>query len=470
MSAPGDWAVVNLPSGRKGIARRGATLWELEYPTAGDVSYVNANPRPEGAWAAPTIPLRRQFVGRNLALQNSPLSIGFLTEAFTGGSAASMTLSRHWINRTGRTVSSIRLMIPVTANTDNCTFTGRIARIGAGNIEAPAGAWAQVTWSSANSYTPANGTRSNDSPLWVLSDDIILDTPLAPNAALAIWWGLSGGADKVVALPAENTKQYSPLWYGDGKVSQGDHAAAAAGGSPSWVNVDIGGPDIQMLVSFTDTESSDYVVNYIAIGDSTFAEEPPIPQVWGNGWTTTASALARTAGKKWQIRSFGQGAHTTAQMVSRLQSLADSGILAYVDGVIVQGWSWNDRGMGVGGTVNDHKAHILAAKGIVLTAGRAWGCLTISPPGQGDGPIPTNLAAADLDAYDEVDAWNTTQHGAKYANLQSATWDPLNHRAIDTSNSNDNVHQYIGGGVGQDLQAAAAVTAMDAIVAASNYV
>lgn len=449
------------------LARRGATQWGVPGADSTSMAYLSAHPIP---LLSPTIPWAHQVVAKNFGIQTSNNSIGTLTSAFAGASAAAMTLSRGINNKSGRSVSKVRILIPITATTGNATISMRVANMGAGSLASPAGAWAQVTWSGANTVTPANGSWSADAPKWILSDAITIPGGVPANGTLVIWEAATGGATKVVTLPDSNTSAYSSL-YQSGRFASGDYASAGASGTPTWQVVDIGGFDVAIDWQFDTNADPTTLVNVFVTGDSRRAEVVPVSSSNGDGWTFKVNSLAISGLSKFRLCSGGQGGATMEQTKARFDSLIRDGILqALFDVIDYESWSWNSRHMGSGGTVATYTAILSAVKAACASASLGLIFGSVAPPGQDDpnGTIPTDLGSTDLAAYDNLTATYPASIGVGAYNAQTAVWNTSFHRRHATSASSDNVHDYIGA-AGQDLVGASVYGSIPALLTSIGY-
>lgn len=468
----GQKCLVPSPNGstRSGymLAERFSDRWDVVGCDTTTRAYLDSHPIPNNA---PTIPQAREWVGKDLSLQNEPKTIGGLTGALAGGAVSECTLTGGFKNTRGKKIKSVRILSASVSTSNAATISMRVARKGAGSVNSPEGSWSQVTWSNSNTYTPPPGAYSGVYPKFFISDSIQISGGVSDGDSIVLWVGLSGGTSTQLTLPSAGGSLYKPSLFESGNFCTGDYASVGASGTPSWTNIDISIPALQMLFEYDTATDPQPIVNIVAIGDSTFAEVVPVAATNGDGWSTTCSNLAKSAGKSWRIQSWGQAYETMSEHSQRIQALVDGGIMPFVDVILRQGWTWNDRFMGSIGQVDSNKTRISNDKSIVNDAGCGYVLGIISPPGQRQAyeTIPTDLDSVDLDAYDTLSSYmENVAPGANF-NIQSYLWDPDDHRRFLAANSSDNVQCFIGTGIGQNLQGAAAYDAINPILTTLGY-
>ena len=417
-----------------------------------------------GGSTQPTTPIARSWIGRNLTMQGSVNSIGVLTNAFAGGTTSACTTAQGFINKESWPIVSVRLLFCTANGIAPAIQSARVATMGTGTVIAPQFSWSQVTFSSANTWTPASGASYSGFNLnAIVSDEITLATKCPAGDTVVIWASQLGGSALNVNFPAENKSNYLPSLYRNGYFCSGDFASIGTSGTPTWLGQDLGGPVPLMLCTYDTGSGAVPLVNILAAGDSVWAGVPPIvsgSQTYGDHWCEVVNTTARTNNKKFRITSIGQGGDTMSNTNTRIASLNNVGFFSYCDKLIAQGWSWNNRNDTDDSTM---QTALVSDKSIItISAGRAFGVGILSPMGQDDtaDPTPTDFTTTQQNVYNGQASYISAGIVPNaYWNVNSSIWDPVDHLRHLSANSYDNVHCYIGANIGQSLQASAVYSA-----------
>jgi len=411
-----------------------------------------------GAASSPTTPLARAWVGRNLAMQGSVNSIGTLTNAFAGSTMSAMTNALGFINKESWPIKSVRLLYATGYGTSGAAIqSARVATMGSGTVQVPQYGWSQVTFNSATSWTPPIGSYDNYNLNAIVSDEITLIPSCPAGNSVIMWNAATGGSALNVQWPGENKNNYLPSVYMAGNFCGGDYASVGTSGTPTWTNQNLGGPVALLLCTYETSAGAPPLVNIIAGGDSVWAGVPPIvsgSQTYGDHWCEVVNNIARTNGKKFRITSVGQGGDTMSQTNTRISSLSAGGFFSFCDKVIVQGWSWNDRDDSDNTTMQNA---LTSDKSIITGSGRAFGVGILSPMGQSEttSAVPLDFTTQQQLIYNNQVSYISGFAPNSFWNVNSSIWDPIDHLRHLSANSYDNVHCYIGAGIGQSLQASA---------------
>lgn len=404
--------------------------------------------------------------GRSHQVQNQAVSIQAMVAVGGSGdwsnTATATTQAVEFRNmHSTRTIRAIRVLTMSHVGSNHATISVRAARRGNGSITNPQGSFAQGTWGGQPQYTCPDGSWSPENVKYALTDLLVLPDLVAPGDSIAMQFGISGGNQKVVTLGLDNSSDYAPCWR-DRDSTIGDIVTPGSTDAPTWSG--FGGSNVafSVLCYYNDNIPTP---NFVAFGDSRFANVYPLNAnpTTGLGWTQMATATMQGNDLPVSICSFAQGAFTVSQTAQRFASALRDGILAYCDGIMYEGWSWNSRG----GDPSPTLAAVAAAKVGADSADKKFWCVTIAPPGNRNAaeidPVPTNFDADQLAAYDAIDADHASTFGGAYTNIQSALWLSTNHRQWNLTLSNDNVHANY---TGQVAQANAIVAAVPGVLTA----
>ena len=377
MSAPGDTQLVVMPSGKQHVMVRGTYLWGFQYPSAEDLAYVSANPRPVGAWTAPTLPVAQRLV---------TLGQGVSTAEVT---ASTQTYSVRIVNESTETWDTVALEYLAAGDADIlAVWVGVQADADTGDQREPDSGTAgfmECKFGGVSGKTIVAGSMSSPSVVWTDVTSLVSTCP--PGGALVIRWVLGGGS--VSFSRAGNAQNWPSGLVRDSFYGAGD-AGSVIGNLDNVVSWSSGyAPPLHGLrVGFSGPTPE---VQVLMFGDSVVEQERPLADPNGNNSREGVLYLTDGEAENMHVASAGQGGFTMDEARDRLDAQLAS-LVGAVDIIGFQTHSHNQRPADLT-DLSSFMARIAAIKADVEAAGLAFFPFTLTGP-------------ADDYTADEITAWN----------------------------------------------------------------
>lgn len=317
---PGERRAV-LVDGEPVVVQMGSSIWQIATPSAPAQAVIAANPRPVGAWTAPTVPRAQWADVPGWRLQD--VGGGWF---FGGERRCCRTQLR---NASGRAATKMQLEL---ANAAATSATYEVA-VGTGGSEYTAGAWsgvATVTVPAAADGIYRPGYAS-----------VVVELPEAVS---------DGGRVVISVRPPESlAATANNAWlarsYPSGLIlgSILANAAAEVDGpfTSSGIDVCFGVVGARWI-----DLPGDAVVQVAHFGDSVGEQEPPLEDTAPNsrqGWQYAGNIQENANGDRFHWNGYANGSFTPTQYLARLSRLLSyPEWVAQQDVVSIQVWSRND--------------------------------------------------------------------------------------------------------------------------------